>query len=80
MVCLLEAEQKTINTFMWIFTILLAVGIILWFVRDMSNGMKNKIHKAFPMAFTAIGFLGAVFIGIGSKGKAKEGFAAIYGV
>lgn len=80
MVCLFDVEQKTINTFMWVFTILLTIGIILWFARDLNSGMRTRIHKAIPMACTAVGFLGAFFIGLGSKGKAKEGFAAIYGV
>ena len=78
MVCLIDAEQKTINTFMWLFTILLAIGIILWFVKDLKP--NSHINKWVPMTCAGIGIIGSIFLGVTSKGKAKEGFSAIYGV
>ena len=80
MVCLLDIKESTVTVLMWIFTVVIAVGIFLVYAKDHAGWhMRECIGKGVPLAMLIIGFLGSVFIGVTSD-KKREGFKAIFGV
>ena len=80
MVCLLDVKEHSVTTLMWLFTIILSIGIIMAFIRHYGSWhCKKCIDEKVPLWMSAIGLVGSVFIGIASSQK-REGFKALYGV
>lgn len=79
MVCLMEIKDSMVTVLMWIFTAILAIGIILQYTKLYGKmSTRNGINDKLPVIMTTIGFLGSVIIGVAS-GKKREGFKALYG-
>lgn len=79
MVCLIDVKEQTVTILMWLFTLLLAIGIILAFIRCYSKRGSKCINEKLPLYMSAVGLLGATLIGALSTNK-REGFKALYGV
>ena len=77
MVCLLEIKDKSATSLMWLFAALLAVGIIIYFMKVYGNG--DNINKNIGPICLLVGFAGSMLIGIASGKKKREGFTALYG-
>ena len=79
MVCLIDIQESTITIMMWIFTVVLAIGIALQIAKLHGKmATRNAIPTDLPTIMLGIGFIGSVFIGAAS-GKKREGFKALYG-
>ena len=80
MVCLIDVKEQTVTVLMWLFTMILAIGIILAFIRCYGkHKTKGAIDEKIPLYMTAVGLVGATLIGMLSNNK-REGFKALYGV
>ena len=80
MVCLMDVKESTITIIMWIFTLVLAIGIALQIAK--LNGKfatRHAIPDNLPVIMLSIGFVGSVFVGVTSN-KKREGFKALYGI
>ena len=78
MVCLMEIKESTVTVIMWVFTIVIALGIALQLAKLHGKvTTKHAIPDNLPVIMTLIGFIGSVFVGAVS-GKKREGFKALY--
>lgn len=81
MVCLIELKDGMVTTAMWIFTIILGLGIIVLLMKRYGKSCWNNCfsdHLA-PILLV-VGFLGAMLIGVAGGDKKREGFSALYGL
>lgn len=80
MVCLLDLKESSITFLMWVFTIILGIGILMMLIKRFGSfSWRHSIGDTTPVIMALVGFLGATLIGIGS-GEKREGFKAIYGI
>lgn len=80
MVCLIDLKETTITFLMWLFTIILGIGIAMIALKRFGGWrMRGSIGDTTPVVMAIIGFVGATLIGIGS-GEKREGFKALYGI
>ena len=80
MVCLIDLKETTITFLMWLFTIILGIGIAMIALKRFGGWrMRGSIGDTAPVVMAIIGFVGATLIGIGS-GEKREGFKALYGI
>lgn len=75
----MEIQESTVTIMMWIFTVVLAIGIALQIAKIHGKmATRSAIPTDLPTIMLCIGFVGSVFIGVAS-GKKREGFKALYG-
>jgi hypothetical protein len=80
MVCLIDLKESTITFLMWLFTIILGIGVVMATLKRFGGWrMRGSIGDTAPVVMLIVGFIGATLIGIGS-GKKREGFKALYGI
>lgn len=80
MVCLFDVKEQSVTVLMWVFTIILGVGVLLSFMRHYGSWhCKKCIDDRVPLYMTAIGLIGATLIGMAS-GEKREGFKSLYGL
>ena len=78
MVCLIDLKESSITFLMWLFTIILGIGIAMAALKRFGGWhMRGSIGDTAPIVMSIVGFLGATLIGIAS-GKKREGFRALY--
>lgn len=80
MVCLLDLKESSVTFLMWLFTIILGIGVLMAILKRFGGWHSRRlIGDTTPVVMLIIGFVGATLIGIGS-GQKREGFKALYGI
>lgn len=81
MVCLIGLKDSLVTTSMWIFTIILGLGIIVLLMKKYGKKEWNScLNDNLAPILLIVGFLGSMLIGIAGGRKTREGFASIYGL
>ncbi len=81
MVCLIELKDGMVTTAMWIFTIILGIGIIVLLMQRYGNKKWDECFGGnLAPILLVVGFIGSMLIGIAGGDKKREGFCAIYGL
>ena len=71
MTCL---NEKCLSALMWLFTIILTIGVIMCFVNASGKIMMNKYEGAI---ISIVGLIGSITIGMLSK-NSRETFTALF--
>ena len=80
MVCLIELKDNMVTTAMWIFTIILGLGILILLLKKYGGKhWKGCFGENAAPIMLVVGFLGSMLIGIAGGDKKREGFTALYG-
>jgi uncharacterized protein YybS (DUF2232 family) len=67
-------SDKCLSALMWIFTIILTIGVVMTFVNTKGKILANKYEGSI---ISLVGLIGSVVIGMVSK-KSRETFMAIF--
>lgn len=81
MVCLIELKDGLVTAAMWIFTIILGLGIIVLLMKRYGKSCWNSCFSDnLAPILLVVGFIGSILIGVAGGNKKRESFSAIYGL